>query len=119
VVLKDYKQPAAGDEVSDAPKDFLDYINANYVNSFIKEKGEKAFIATQAPLENTLDKFWQMIWEHKTRLIIMLCPFIGPKGDECIKYFPSNEDKEMKVGNLFTLKLIKYKKDQSLTKIKI
>ena len=41
--------------------------------------GEKAFIATQAPVEYTIEKFWQMVWENKCKLIVMLCPCMGPK----------------------------------------
>lgn len=43
----------------------------------IRNYGEKAFIATQAPVESTVEKFWQMVWENNTRLIIMLCPICG------------------------------------------
>jgi protein tyrosine phosphatase len=38
----------------------------NFLKSFVRDKGQKAFIATQAPVEYTIDKFWQMIWENKT-----------------------------------------------------
>jgi protein tyrosine phosphatase len=40
----------------------------------VRNFGEKAFIATQAPVDCTIEKFWQMIWENDSRLIIMLCP---------------------------------------------
>lgn len=69
---------------NEAKTEFLDYINANYINTFIRNKGEKTFIATQAPIECTKEKFWQMIWEHQTTTILMLCPFVGPKGEESI-----------------------------------
>lgn len=50
------------------------------MKTFVRNKGEKTFIATQAPMDSTKEKFWHMIWEQKVRLIIMLCPFVGPKG---------------------------------------
>ena len=32
-----------------------------------------AYLATQAPLENTVNDFWRMMWEFKSRAIVMLC----------------------------------------------
>ena len=36
-------------------------------------KKRNAYIATQAPLENTQNDFWRMIWEFKSKCIVMLC----------------------------------------------
>ena len=36
-------------------------------------KERNAFIATQCPLENTVNDFWRMIWEFKSSAIVMLC----------------------------------------------
>lgn len=63
-----------------------------------------------------------MIWEHKSRLIMMLCPFVGPKGDESIVYFPTTATEEariMRIGNLFELKLLEYKQTKNLNMTKI
>lgn len=45
------------------------YINANFVDGYEKQC---AYIATQAPLAYTLGDFWRMVWETKSRIIIML-----------------------------------------------
>ena len=33
---------------------------------------EKAFIATQAPLPNTVDDFWRMVWEQESHTVACL-----------------------------------------------
>ncbi|EDO35064.1 predicted protein, partial [Nematostella vectensis] len=46
-----------------------EYINASYIDSY-NEAHE--YIATQAPMENTINEFWQMVWEQKCTAIVML-----------------------------------------------
>ena len=33
---------------------------------------KRQFIATQAPTSDTVDDFWQMIWEQETTIVVML-----------------------------------------------
>ena len=51
----------------------------------------KSIIACQAPLKKSQIKFWQMIWENKTNMIVMVAPWTGPKGEECTKYLENLE----------------------------
>lgn len=45
-----------------------DYINASYVEGF---KVPNYYIATQAPLDNTVIDFWDMIWHENCRVIVI------------------------------------------------
>lgn len=47
-----------------------DYINANYVTGPKNIRGY--YIATQGPMNSTVDDFWRMIWEQQCRVILML-----------------------------------------------
>ena len=31
------------------------------------------FIAAQAPLQNTIEAFWRLVWEIKCQTIVLLC----------------------------------------------
>lgn len=46
------------------------YINANFVSDI---EQPKAYIATQAPLPETISDFWKMIWENDVSCIVMVC----------------------------------------------
>lgn len=50
-------------------KDNSDYIHTNYVDSF---ESLKKFIATQGPLSETIDQFWQLLSKCNSRIIVML-----------------------------------------------
>lgn len=83
-------------------KELRQYINANYINGLVRNFSEKSFIACQAPLEKTYTKFWQMIWENKVNLIIMVCPLKGPKREEATCYWGNiNENEQIGMTTIF------------------
>ncbi|CAG5096440.1 Oidioi.mRNA.OKI2018_I69.XSR.g14619.t2.cds [Oikopleura dioica] len=68
---------------------FSDYINASYIDG----KYAREYIAASAPMANTLDDFWRMIWEEKSYIIMMLSNLeeAGPTGAIQVKserYWP-------------------------------
>ncbi|CAH8860922.1 unnamed protein product [Trichobilharzia szidati] len=58
--------------------DGSDYINASYIDGYRSRAG---YIATQAPMNNTLEDFWRMIWESGSCLIVKLDSTLTPSID--------------------------------------
>ena len=46
------------------------------------------YIATQGPLPDTTKDFWQMVYEQKSSLIVMVTPLIENDYIKCHKYWP-------------------------------
>ncbi|KAM6961597.1 receptor-type tyrosine-protein phosphatase R [Tautogolabrus adspersus] len=61
------------------------YINANYVRGYLGD--EKAFIATQGPMVNTVNDFWQMAWQEESPVIVMITK-LKEKNEKCVLYWP-------------------------------
>ncbi|NXR47407.1 PTPRC phosphatase, partial [Hippolais icterina] len=60
------------DESSDEDSDCEEsskYINASFITGYW---GPKAMIATQGPLQETISDFWQMVFQRKVKVIVML-----------------------------------------------
>ncbi|XP_054909909.1 tyrosine-protein phosphatase non-receptor type 2 [Poeciliopsis prolifica] len=69
-----------------------DYINASLV---VMEDAQRSYILTQGPLKNTCGHFWLMIWEQKTKAVIMLNRVIEKGSEKCAQYWPTAEEREM------------------------
>ncbi|KAL1775435.1 receptor-type tyrosine-protein phosphatase R isoform X2 [Sigmodon hispidus] len=71
------------------PKNITDvlstYINANYIRGYSGK--EKAFIATQGPMINTVNDFWQMVWQEDSPVIVMITK-LKEKNEKCVLYWP-------------------------------
>ncbi|XP_045135465.1 mucin-5AC-like isoform X4 [Portunus trituberculatus] len=66
-----------------------EYINANFVRGARNES--KYYIATQAPLDDTVADFWRMVWEQESRVVVMLTDFVEKGIDKCADYLPPSE----------------------------
>ncbi|XP_043932434.1 tyrosine-protein phosphatase non-receptor type 7 [Protopterus annectens] len=65
------------------------YINANYIKDF--EGAEKVYIATQGPMANTVNDFWEMVWQESSPIIVMITK-LKEKKEKCILYWPEKEE---------------------------
>lgn len=61
------------------------YINANYIRGYRGD--EKAYIATQGPMVNTVNDFWQMAWQEESPVIVMITK-LKEKNEKCVLYWP-------------------------------
>ena len=50
---------------------WLKYLSLLFFFQGYRQRG--GYIATQAPMENTVNDFWRMIWDYQSRAIVMLC----------------------------------------------
>ncbi|XP_069039129.1 tyrosine-protein phosphatase non-receptor type 6 isoform X2 [Lepisosteus oculatus] len=69
-----------------------DYINANYVKNLVREPGDqKVYIATQGCLQTTVNDFWQMVWQERSRVIVMTTREVEKGRNKCVPYWPEPE----------------------------
>ncbi|KAK3869100.1 hypothetical protein Pcinc_025578 [Petrolisthes cinctipes] len=72
-------QPLRGTEGSD-------YINASFIDGY---RYRYAYIATQGPLQETVDDFWRMLWEHNSTIVVMLTQLKEMGREKCYQYWPN------------------------------
>ncbi|XP_034028932.1 tyrosine-protein phosphatase non-receptor type 1 isoform X2 [Thalassophryne amazonica] len=68
-----------------------DYINASLITV---EEAQRQYILTQGPLPNTCGHFWEMVWEQRTRGVVMLNRVIEKGSVKCAQYWPHREEKD-------------------------
>ncbi|XP_061604022.1 tyrosine-protein phosphatase non-receptor type 7-like [Phyllopteryx taeniolatus] len=72
------------------------YINANYIRGY--RSIPKAYIATQGPMVHTVGDFWDMVWQERSRIIVMVTR-LKETNEKCERYWPqpSNHRSEEEV----------------------
>jgi len=78
-----------------------DYINASLLNGVLNHR----YIATQAPLVETIQDFWQMVWEQEMMTVVMLTRITEAKKTKATQYWPRRIGEVRKEGD-FSVKLI-------------
>ncbi|RCN52977.1 Protein-tyrosine phosphatase [Ancylostoma caninum] len=75
-----------------------DYIHANWVDGY---REPKKFILTQAPLGQTVNQFWNMIWQEKCLVVVSMIQMFDINGAEwSIPYIPKKTGEERDAGNI-------------------
>ncbi|OPJ77205.1 receptor-type tyrosine-protein phosphatase C isoform X4 [Patagioenas fasciata] len=73
----------SSDEDSDC-EESSKYINASFITGYW---GPKAMIATQGPLQETICDFWQMVFQRKVKVIVMLTELKEGDRELCAQYW--------------------------------
>ncbi|KFQ27944.1 Receptor-type tyrosine-protein phosphatase C, partial [Mesitornis unicolor] len=73
----------SSDEDSDC-EESSKYINASFITGYW---GPKAMIATQGPLQETVSDFWQMVFQRKVKVIVMLTDLKEGDQELCAQYW--------------------------------
>ncbi|KAK3549019.1 hypothetical protein QTP70_025091, partial [Hemibagrus guttatus] len=79
-----------------------DYINASFVSGYLCPN---EFIATQGPLPGTVADFWRMIWETRTKTIVMLTQCFEKGRIRCHQYWPEDNKPVTVFGDIIITKL--------------
>ncbi|XP_028970101.2 receptor-type tyrosine-protein phosphatase alpha isoform X2 [Esox lucius] len=64
-----------------------DYVNASFVDGY---RQKDSYIASQGPLQHTIEDFWRMIWEWRSCSVVMLTELEERGQEKCAQYWPSD-----------------------------
>ncbi|KAJ3602094.1 hypothetical protein NHX12_029853 [Muraenolepis orangiensis] len=64
-----------------------DYVNASFIDGY---RQKDSYIASQGPLQHTMEDFWRMIWEWRSCSIVMLTELEERGQEKCAQYWPSD-----------------------------
>jgi protein tyrosine phosphatase len=78
-------------------EDGSEYINASFLDGY---KKRNAYIATQGPLQNTVGDFWRLMWEFKSKVMVMLCSLTEDGHEACHPFWPYDEGGTAKYGKI-------------------
>ncbi|XP_072026520.1 receptor-type tyrosine-protein phosphatase alpha-like isoform X2 [Amphiura filiformis] len=77
--------------------DGSDYINASFMQGY---RGNREFIVTQYPKENTMVEFWRMLWETNSSTILMLSDKEDDETDDEPIFWPTNKEETLSFDTL-------------------
>ncbi|KVI03422.1 protein-tyrosine-phosphatase PTP1-like [Cynara cardunculus var. scolymus] len=94
------------DRCKDRRSSATGYINASYITSEANANPSESvsrFIATQGPIPQTFDDFWEMVLQKRCPAIVMLTRLVDPpKVEMCGDYFQGDNGRGL-FGNICTL----------------
>ncbi|KAG7224359.1 hypothetical protein INR49_004701 [Caranx melampygus] len=70
------------------------YINANYIRGY--RGAPRAYIATQGPMVHTVGDFWDMVWQERSSIIVMVTR-LKENNEKCEVYWPQPAERTMRL----------------------
>ncbi|XP_067449601.1 tyrosine-protein phosphatase non-receptor type 7-like isoform X2 [Thunnus thynnus] len=70
------------------------YINANYIRGY--RGASRAYIATQGPMLHTVGDFWDMVWQERSSIIVMVTR-LKENNEKCELYWPQPRERRRMV----------------------
>ncbi|XP_040920540.1 tyrosine-protein phosphatase non-receptor type 7-like [Toxotes jaculatrix] len=70
------------------------YINANYIRGY--KGAPRAYIATQGPMVHTVGDFWDMVWQERSSIIVMVTR-LKENNEKCELYWPQPRERTQRV----------------------
>ncbi|XP_060925250.1 receptor-type tyrosine-protein phosphatase alpha [Limanda limanda] len=64
-----------------------DYVNSSFIDGY---RQKDSYMASQGPLQHTMEDFWRMIWEWRSCSIVMLTELEERGQEKCAQYWPSD-----------------------------
>ncbi|XP_034388520.1 receptor-type tyrosine-protein phosphatase alpha isoform X2 [Cyclopterus lumpus] len=64
-----------------------DYVNASFIDGY---RQKDSYMASQGPLQHTIEDFWRMIWEWRSCSIVMLTELEERGQEKCAQYWPGD-----------------------------
>ncbi|KAF5893826.1 receptor-type tyrosine-protein phosphatase alpha [Clarias magur] len=64
-----------------------DYVNASFIDGY---RQKDSYMASQGPLQHTIEDFWRMIWEWRSCSIVMLTELEERGQEKCGQYWPTD-----------------------------
>ncbi|XP_074164798.1 receptor-type tyrosine-protein phosphatase C isoform X3 [Sminthopsis crassicaudata] len=83
----DSEESSDDDSDTDEPSK---YINASFITTYWKPE---VMIATQGPLKETIADFWQMVFQKKVKVIVMLTDLKDGEQEVCAQYWGEGKQK--------------------------
>ncbi|XP_060630551.2 receptor-type tyrosine-protein phosphatase C [Anolis sagrei] len=79
----------SSDDESDCDEEPNKYINASFISGYWLQNG---MIATQGPLPETIGDFWNMVYQRKVKVIVMLTELRDNTQELCEQYWGNGQE---------------------------
>ncbi|XP_015361514.2 tyrosine-protein phosphatase non-receptor type 2 isoform X2 [Marmota marmota marmota] len=80
----------------------------DYINASLVDMGEarRSYVLTQGPLPNTCCHFWLMVWQQKSKAVVMLNRIVEKESVKCAQYWPTDDREMLFKETGFSVKLL-------------